>query len=186
MAKSADAFRTIGEVSEALDTPAHVLRFWESKFTQVRPVKRAGGRRYYRPDDMALLAGIKVLLHDQGMTIKGAQKILREQGVRHVIALGEGDDPATADGEVIDHVPTPTDDRPVSVTRPDRDAATPATAEVIPLPFTRPTRDRRAVLTALMSVPPQRMHQHRGALREVASRLRSVQERLAPTIRSER
>ncbi len=88
MSKSRDAFRTISEVSDALDTPAHVLRFWESKFSQVKPVKRAGGRRYYRPTDVDLLAGIKKLLHDDGMTIKGAQKLLREQGVKHVAGLG--------------------------------------------------------------------------------------------------
>lgn len=82
--KARDAFRTISEVADWLDTPAHVLRFWESKFTQVKPVKRAGGRRYYRPDDMVLLGGIKVLLHDQGMTIKGVQRLLREEGVKHV------------------------------------------------------------------------------------------------------
>lgn len=87
MAKARDAFRTISEVSDWLDTPAHVLRFWESKFTQVKPVKRAGGRRYYRPEDMELLGGIKVLLHDQGMTIKGAQKLLREKGIKEVAAL---------------------------------------------------------------------------------------------------
>lgn len=87
MSKSADAFRTISEVAEWLDTPAHVLRFWESKFTQVKPVKRAGGRRYYRPNDMKLLGGIKKLLHEDGMTIKGAQKILREQGIKHVASL---------------------------------------------------------------------------------------------------
>lgn len=89
MSKSADAFRTISEVAEWLDTPAHVLRFWESKFTQVKPVKRAGGRRYYRPADMRLLGGIKKLLHDDGMTIKGVQKVLREQGIRHVSSLCE-------------------------------------------------------------------------------------------------
>ncbi|RKT34068.1 DNA-binding transcriptional MerR regulator [Roseovarius halotolerans] len=89
MAKSADAFRTISEVADWLETPAHVLRFWESKFSQVKPVKRAGGRRYYRPADMQLLSGIKKLLHDDGMTIKGVQKILREQGVRHVTALSQ-------------------------------------------------------------------------------------------------
>ncbi|MBC2835588.1 MerR family transcriptional regulator [Paragemmobacter straminiformis] len=88
MDKSPDAFRTISEVAEHLDTPAHVLRFWESRFPQIRPVKRAGGRRYYRPADMALLAGIKKLLHEDGLTIRGVQKILREQGVRHVAALG--------------------------------------------------------------------------------------------------
>lgn len=95
MAKSREAFRTISEVAEWLDTPAHVLRFWESKFSQVKPVKRAGGRRYYRPGDMELLGGIKKLLHEDGMTIKGVQKILREQGVRHVAGLSahlsEGD-----------------------------------------------------------------------------------------------
>lgn len=92
MEKSPEAFRTISEVAEALETPAHVLRFWESRFPQIRPVKRAGGRRYYRPSDVALLAGIKRLLHDDGLTIRGVQKILREQGVRHVAALM---DPAT-------------------------------------------------------------------------------------------
>jgi DNA-binding transcriptional MerR regulator len=87
MDKSPDAFRTISEVAELLETPAHVLRFWESRFPQIKPVKRAGGRRYYRPADMALLAGIRQLLHDEGMTIRGVQKILREQGVRHVSGL---------------------------------------------------------------------------------------------------
>lgn len=84
MAKSPTAFRTISEVSEWLETPAHVLRFWESRFSQVEPVKRAGGRRYYRPDDMRLLGGIKKLLHEDGLTIRGVQKLLREKGVRHV------------------------------------------------------------------------------------------------------
>ncbi len=90
MEKSPDAFRTISEVAEVLDTPAHVLRFWESRFPQIRPIKRAGGRRYYRPTDVALLAGIRQLLHDEGLTIRGVQKVLREQGVRHVQGLGEG------------------------------------------------------------------------------------------------
>lgn len=87
MDKSPDAFRTISEVAEWLDTPTHVLRFWESRFTQVKPVKRAGGRRYYRPADMELLGGIKKLLHEDGMTIRGVQKLLREEGVRHVAEL---------------------------------------------------------------------------------------------------
>lgn len=88
MEKSAEAFRTISEVADVLQTPAHVLRFWESRFPQIKPVKRAGGRRYYRPSDIALLSGIRRLLHDDGMTIRGVQKILREQGVRHVASLG--------------------------------------------------------------------------------------------------
>lgn len=88
MKKAPDAFRTISEVSDLLDTPAHVLRFWESKFYQIRPVKRAGGRRYYRPDDVALINGVKLLLQDQGMTIRGVQRILQEKGVKHVVGLG--------------------------------------------------------------------------------------------------
>ncbi|MFP1643409.1 MerR family transcriptional regulator [Pontitalea aquivivens] len=97
MEKSAGAFRTISEVAELLGTPAHVLRFWESRFPQVRPVKRAGGRRYYRPADVALLGGIRRLLHDEGMTIRGVQKILKEQGVRHVAGLGWDEDAPPAD-----------------------------------------------------------------------------------------
>jgi DNA-binding transcriptional MerR regulator len=87
MDKSPDAFRTISEVAESLDTPAHVLRFWESRFPQIKPVKRAGGRRYYRPSDVALLTGIKRLLHEEGLTIRGVQKILRDQGARHVAGM---------------------------------------------------------------------------------------------------
>ncbi len=107
MAKSKDAFRTIREVSEWLDTPAHVLRFWESKFTQVKPVKRAGGRRYYRPADMLLLGGIKKLLHDDGVTIRGVQKMLREQGVKHVAALSQ-----ELDGETVEIVDIPAEPLP--------------------------------------------------------------------------
>ena len=87
MDKAPDAFRTISEVADDLDLPQHVLRFWESRFPQIRPVKRAGGRRYYRPADVALLTGIKHLLRDEGMTIRGVQKILREQGVSHVAGV---------------------------------------------------------------------------------------------------
>ena len=87
MRKAPEAFRTISEVAEILQTPAHVLRFWESKFSHVKPVKRAGGRRYYRPSDVALLAGIRSLLHDQGMTIRGVQKMLTDKGTRHVAGL---------------------------------------------------------------------------------------------------
>src|SRR3954471_23630772 len=76
--KSAQAFRTISEVATELDVPQHVLRFWESKFNQVRPLKRGGGRRYYRPEDVALLRRIRALLYDDGMTIRGVQKVLRE------------------------------------------------------------------------------------------------------------
>lgn len=89
--KAPEAFRTISEVSEELDLPQHVLRFWETKFSQIRPLKRAGGRRLYRPDHIALLRGIKALLYDDGLTIKGAQKVLREQGQKAVVARGRAD-----------------------------------------------------------------------------------------------
>lgn len=81
MGKTPEAFRTISEVAGELDVPKHVLRFWEQKFSQVRPMKRGGGRRYYRPEDLDLLRGIRDLLHADGYTIKGVQRILRERGV---------------------------------------------------------------------------------------------------------
>ena len=84
MDKAPDAFRTISEVADDLDIPQHVLRFWESRFPQIKPMKRAGGRRYYRPDDVDLLRGIKHLLYGEGYTIRGVQRILREQGPKFV------------------------------------------------------------------------------------------------------
>ncbi|SLN12468.1 MerR family transcriptional regulator [Ruegeria meonggei] len=108
MSKSPDAFRTISEVADWLGVQAHVLRFWESRFSQVKPVKRAGGRRYYRPNDMRLLGGIKKLLHEDGITIKGVQRILREQGVAHVASLSPGlDDAADLDTNADDTVVVP-------------------------------------------------------------------------------
>lgn len=91
MRKSADAFRTISEVADELDVPKHVLRFWEIKFPHIRPMKRGGGRRYYRPEDLELLSGIRTLLHADGYTIKGVQKILKEHGAEHVKAYGRGE-----------------------------------------------------------------------------------------------
>jgi len=80
--KSADAFRTISEVADELEVPQHVLRFWETKFAQIRPLKRGGGRRYYRPEDIDLLRAIRGLLYDKGYTIKGVQKLIREGGLK--------------------------------------------------------------------------------------------------------
>jgi DNA-binding transcriptional MerR regulator len=82
--KAPDAFRTISEVADDLDVPQHVLRFWETRFAQIKPMKRSGGRRYYRPEDVNLLRGIRHLLYGQGYTIRGVQRILREQGVKTV------------------------------------------------------------------------------------------------------
>ncbi|NDV86927.1 MerR family transcriptional regulator [Aurantimonas aggregata] len=89
--KSVDAFRTISEVADDLDLPQHVLRFWETRFPQIKPMKRGGGRRYYRPDDVELLRGIRYLLYVKGFTIKGVQRILKENGHRFVVAIGSGD-----------------------------------------------------------------------------------------------
>ena len=89
MSKSEKAFRNISEVSEWLATPTHVLRFWESKFSQIKPIKRAGGRRYYRPKDMLIIGGIKHLLHIEGHTIKGAKQVFREKGLNYVVGLSK-------------------------------------------------------------------------------------------------
>ncbi len=111
--KSPDAFRTISEVARELNLPQHVLRFWESKFSQITPLKRAGGRRYYRPDDIALLSRIRDLLHKEGYTIKGVQKLLRENGAK----------------TVRETEPEPTPDTPQ--TRPDNDRLTDTIRSII-------------------------------------------------------
>jgi DNA-binding transcriptional MerR regulator len=87
--KAPDAFRTISEVAEDLDLPQHVLRFWETRFNQIKPLKRGGGRRYYRPDDINLLRGIRLLLYSEGFTIRGVQRLLKEKGVGFVAAVGQ-------------------------------------------------------------------------------------------------
>ncbi|MGH6874681.1 MAG: MerR family transcriptional regulator [Aestuariivirgaceae bacterium] len=89
-AKSPEAFRTISEVAETLNVPQHVLRFWETRFSQIRPMKRGGGRRFYRPVDVDLLKGIRHLLYGQGYTIRGVQRILKENGTAHVVEIGRG------------------------------------------------------------------------------------------------
>ena len=88
MEKSKDAFRTISEVSELIELPSHVLRFWESKFKCIKPLKRGGGRRYYRPEDINLLFGIKYLLYEQGLTIRGSLKVIQDKGTKFVTKIG--------------------------------------------------------------------------------------------------
>jgi DNA-binding transcriptional MerR regulator len=92
--KGPQAFRTISEASDELGVPQHVLRFWETKFSFIRPMKRAGGRRFYRPQDIAVLKGVRALLHDDGYTIKGVQRLHKEQGVKRLLAAGNGNEPA--------------------------------------------------------------------------------------------
>lgn len=98
MAKGPDAFRTISEAAAEVGAPQHVLRFWETKFAFITPVKRAGGRRFYRPQDVAVLQGVRRLLHDEGLTIKGVQRLHREQGLGRI--LGGADAPAAPSAPV--------------------------------------------------------------------------------------
>ena len=91
MAKGPEAFRTISEAAEELGVPQHVLRFWETRFSFIRPMKRAGGRRFYRPQDIVILRGVRTLLHDEGYTIKGVQRLHREQGMARLLAVDRGE-----------------------------------------------------------------------------------------------
>lgn len=168
MTKSRDAFRTISEVADWLDTPAHVLRFWESKFPQIKPVKRAGGRRYYRPEDMALLGGIKTVLHEDGLTIKGAQKLLREKGVRHVSSLGPS--PIDGDDDIREPIEGHLSDLEAD-TAPATPVDTPDTAEAIPEEQALPAFLRRS---PGMSAPVSRSPA--AALEAAAGPMESVPE----------
>ena len=107
MEKSPEAFRTISEAAEELDVPQHVLRFWETRFAQIKPMKRAGGRRYYRPADLDLLKGIRSLLYSEGYTIRGLQRILKEEGVAYVSGVGRGEIVARKRDMELDGVPRP-------------------------------------------------------------------------------
>lgn len=99
MTKGPQAFRTISEASDELGVAQHVLRFWETKFSFIRPMKRAGGRRFYRPQDLAVLKGVRALLHDDGYTIKGVQRLHKEQGVKRLLAAAHNDDHIDAHGD---------------------------------------------------------------------------------------
>jgi len=118
LSKSPEAFRTISEAAGELDLPQHVLRFWETRFAQIKPMKRGGGRRYYRPADVDLLKGIRHLLYDKGYTIRGVQRILREEGAPHAVAIGRG--------EIIAAPQAP---EPATVAEEGAEAAAPAPAD---------------------------------------------------------
>ena len=108
MAKSPEAFRTISEASEELGIPQHVLRFWETKFSFIRPMKRAGGRRFYRPTDIAVLGAVRRLLHDEGYTIKGVQKLHKEQGLKRLVAATSAPaDAPSPDEDLFTHATAP-------------------------------------------------------------------------------
>jgi DNA-binding transcriptional MerR regulator len=138
LSKGPEAFRTISEVAEALDLPQHVLRFWETRFKQIKPMKRGGGRRYYRPQDVALLRGIRYLLYGEGYTIRGVQRILKEQGVQQVASAGTGAvEPRTAPEPSQIEAPV---EAPAPVLR--RRKTAPASTRVIePVPAAAPVQD---------------------------------------------
>jgi DNA-binding transcriptional MerR regulator len=102
VAKGPEAFRTISEAADELDVPQHVLRFWETKFSFIRPMKRAGGRRFYRPQDIAVLRGVKILLHEAGYTIKGVQKLHKDHGLKRLLAAADGEAGAAPEGFDLD------------------------------------------------------------------------------------
>lgn len=205
MEKSPDAFRTISEVSDSLETPAHVLRFWESRFPQIRPVKRAGGRRYYRPADVALLGGIKKLLHDDGLTIRGVQRMLREQGIRYVAGLSSPgvlaeqadeaenifddagmDEPGAEETAV--NTPALQPELPFA---PAAQAAEPlveqaATAEPLPepdcalsAPFPADPPDRAALVEQLRARDPGTTQERAAELARIYAKLRELRNRMA-------
>jgi DNA-binding transcriptional MerR regulator len=187
MAKAREAFRTISEVAEWLDTPTHVLRFWETKFSQIRPVKGAGGRRYYRPSDMDLLGGIKQLLHEDGLTIKGTQKLLRDKGAKYVATLGQSVTPESAEEVAAVRVAAP---------EPEIAAEPAPAAPAAPAPAAAPAQTALAFDDApqpprhpVFAVPPQelpdlpgrligRAPQHPGALQAQAARIAPLLARL--------
>ena len=155
-AKSAEAFRTISEVATELDVPQHVLRFWESRFAQIKPVKRAGGRRFYRPDDVDLLRGIRALLYVDGLTIRGVQKILKERGLRHVAMMGRGQVPAP-------YAPPPPAPEPVAEKKPEAKKR-PTHLRAVPTPMTPSFFDmletqisEAAVISDVVMVAPEVM-----------------------------
>jgi DNA-binding transcriptional MerR regulator len=204
MDKSPDAFRTISEVAEVLETPAHVLRFWESRFPQIRPVKRAGGRRYYRPSDIALLTGIKRLLHDEGLTIRGVQKILRDQGVRHVAGLADASigvkdlmvaasplvaDLADSPGPAVDPGLAAIDSDAAPIAGKDKAGAPAAPVKTAPVqpslplfdaaPPLRPMRDDQTLAAVIRALPKGQSAQKREAIAAIARRLAALRATMA-------
>ncbi|MEJ8560798.1 MerR family transcriptional regulator [Yoonia sp. GPGPB17] len=186
MAKAKDAFRTISEVADWLDTPTHVLRFWESKFSQIKPVKGAGGRRYYRPTDMDLLGGIKKLLHEDGLTIKGTQKLLREKGVKHVAGLGQSmtlSEPAPEATPTVS-APQPVPPTPAAVPQQDAfpfDAPAPAAAPAFVIDLPLPPHDLPTAAPRLIGCAPSdptALQASAGQIAPLLARLEAVRARM--------
>ncbi len=171
MDKAPDAFRTISEVADELDIPQHVLRFWESRFPQIKPMKRAGGRRYYRPDDVDLLRGIRHLLYGEGYTIRGVQRILREQGPKFVQAVWQ---PGAAQP-----APPPDDETPEAAEQLAPDDAARTLFGLLKAPSATPTEDDRTAgapeFAAAPAAPPA-PHLTRDNVRRLQSALHELRE----------
>ena len=161
--KSPEAFRTISEVATELDVPQHVLRFWEGRFAQVKPVKRAGGRRYYRPEDVDLLRGIRTLLYGDGFTIKGVQKILRDKGPRHVAEIGRGEGTVQVPAAKVRVVETADRSNVIALERPaDVQPAEGSKVEHHAASMAEPTRVKLEILLAELLQLKARLHQLAG------------------------
>lgn len=165
--KSPDAFRTISEVSEDLDLPQHVLRFWETRFSQIKPLKRGGGRRYYRPDDVELLRGIRHLLYGEGYTIKGVQRILKEEGLRFVQTIWKE---APAPVPLGPAAPTSSGGMPVAPVEPIEDTPQPP-ARPVPRSGGGEPAPRPVTAQPVVSPAPARPHPAPDALRALQSAL---------------
>ena len=176
MDKAPDAFRTISEVADELDIPQHVLRFWESRFLQIKPMKRAGGRRYYRPDDVDLLRGIKHLLYGEGYTIRGVQRILREQGPKFVQAVWQ---PGAAQPAVL-----PEEEAPEQAEQLAPDDAARALFGLLQAPSVPATEDHAETATRELGVsavpavvaPPAAARLTRDNVRRLQSALHELRE----------
>lgn len=170
MDKAPDAFRTISEVADDLDVPQHVLRFWESRFPQIRPMKRGGGRRYYRPDDVDLLRGIRHLLYGEGYTIRGVQRILREQGGRFVQSVWHDGAPQPAP-EAADEAANP---GPAEAGEHDLQADVPRLGEATPVVADRAVAAPKAAAASAARPEPVRP----ALAREDLQRLRQTADGL--------
>ena len=169
VAKSAEAFRTISEAAEEIDVPQHVLRHWEEVFGQIRPMRRAGGRRYYRPVDLDVLRGVRVLLYDERYTTKGVQKIFKENGVKYVAEIGR----LAASGEQLDLKPAVPD---LSSTDPSAPAAEPEAGAQIDATASAHAPDFSARLEAIIA----RLQRVEAALDEAALALEAIEASDAP------
>ncbi|MEX2035697.1 MAG: MerR family transcriptional regulator [Xanthobacteraceae bacterium] len=180
MDKAPDAFRTISEVADDLDVPQHVQRFWESRFPQIKPMKRAGGRRYYRPDDVDLLRGIRHLLYGEGYTIRGVQRILREQGPKLVQAVWQpGATQPTAE---------PSEELPDEAERLAPDEAARTLFGLLKAP-PAPTREPDPVTSerepALSSSVPRLTHEHVRRLQSALHELRECRQLIEQALKDE-